>query len=64
MQSGQHQSMEVDYADDPNEAHIFHFDEEIDVPTVCIENGGMSCIGTCMHGHGNNENVGGQFYLR
>jgi hypothetical protein len=41
----------VDCADDPNEAHVFNFDEEIDMPTVCIENGGRSCIGTYMHGH-------------
>ena len=35
----------LDYADDPDEAPVYNFDEDIDMPSVCIKIGWRSCIG-------------------
>ena len=45
LQSGPSKSWKVDYMDDPDEAPVFNFDVEIDIPPACIRIVGRCSVG-------------------
>ena len=45
LQSSPRKSWKVDYTDDPDEAPVYNFDVEIDMPSACIRIVGRYSVG-------------------